>query len=603
MNDTKTKKKEQDFIEKSVKVHNGKYDYSKVIYKNCKTKVCIICPEHGEFWQTPSNHLNGQGCPMCARKKPLSYKNMYAENFVKKSSIIHNNKYDYSKSEYKGNHTKVCIICPEHGEFWQEPASHMNGRGCPICGKIQTADSKRNNVDDFITKAKLKHGDKYDYSKVKYINNHTKVCIICPEHGEFWQTPVAHLQGKGCAKCGLIKISDNRKYNTEIFINKAKVIHGDYYDYSNVNYNNCFEKVCITCPKHGNFYQSPSYHLSGNGCPKCGREKMISKESSTTEDFIKKAEIIHKNKYIYSKVQYVNSHSKVCIICPEHGEFWQTPTCHLEGKGCQKCNLITSKAEDEIIETLIPLEIEKNNRKILNGKEIDVYIPQLKIGIEYNGLYWHSEKYSKDKNYHLIKLNECHKKMVNLIQIFEDEWIYHKEICKYILKEICGINNTITLSEKEYEIAQILNKDEAYSFLEKYNLNGKVGFSIGVGAFYKKKLIALATFKKIKNNCYCINSVSFDINFRVLNFEEKYISYFIKEHINDEILIKIDRRYEIFKEKYLNIGFTLDKVIPPICYYYNKKEKYNRYKNKPTNLDNVYRIWDCGFLKLTYNKK
>lgn len=86
---------------------------------------------------------------------------------------------------------------------------------------------------------------------------------------------------------------------------------------------------------------------------------MISKESSTTEDFIKKAEIIHKNKYIYSKVQYVNSHSKVCIICSEHGEFWQTPTCHLEGKGCQKCNLITSKAEDEIIETLIPLEIEK----------------------------------------------------------------------------------------------------------------------------------------------------------------------------------------------------------------------------------------------------
>lgn len=126
--------------------------------------------------------------------------------------------------------------------------------------------------------------------------------------------------------------------------------------------------------------------------------------------------------------------------------------------------------------------------------------------------------------------------MVNLIQIFEDEWIYHKEICKYILKEICGINNAITLSEKEYEITQILNKDEAYSFLEKYNLNGKVRFSIGVGAFYEKKLIALATFKKIKNSCYCINSVSFDINFRVLNFEEKYISYFMKEHVNDEIL-------------------------------------------------------------------
>lgn len=125
-------------------------------------------------------------------------------------------------------------------------------------------------TEDFIEKATKVHGDKYNYGKSDYINYKTKVCIICPEHGEFWQTPANHLFGKGCLKCGIEKNRVSQSSSSEEFINKAIKIHGLKYDYSNVVYVMCEDKVEIICPKHGEYYQAPSSHLSGSGCPECG---------------------------------------------------------------------------------------------------------------------------------------------------------------------------------------------------------------------------------------------------------------------------------------------------------------------------------------------
>ena len=185
-----------DFIEKAREIHGNKYDYSKVNYVDSKTKVCIICPEHGEFWQTPPSHLSGKGCNKCS--KPV----YDTESFIKKSQEVHGMKYEYSKVEYKDAKTKVCIICPEHGEFWVTPNNHTRKKGCPLCAIINVHNQQKLTTESFIKKARIIHGDKYDYSKVKYgKNNMENVCIICPEHGEFWQTPIKHLSGHGCLKC------------------------------------------------------------------------------------------------------------------------------------------------------------------------------------------------------------------------------------------------------------------------------------------------------------------------------------------------------------------------------------------------------------------
>ena len=147
------------------------------------------------------------------------------------------------------------------------------GCGCKECRKKKLNEKFKFDLETFIKKARDIHGDKYDYSKVVYVNSHTPVTIVCPEHGEFEQMPYSHLNGRGCYKCGRVtsgkKASDRRKSNTEEFIQKSIKIHGNYYDYSKVEYVNNNTKVCIICPKHGEFWQMPSVHLRGSGCPIC----------------------------------------------------------------------------------------------------------------------------------------------------------------------------------------------------------------------------------------------------------------------------------------------------------------------------------------------
>jgi hypothetical protein len=179
---------------------------------------------------------------------------------------------------------------------------------------------------NFITKAKKVHGDKYDYSQAEYTKPHVKVKIICKEHGVFLQTPSAHLRGQQCRFCSYGSMT------TKQFIEKAKKVHGDKYDYSQTKYANLNKKVSITCKEHGSFNMISSNHLKGGGCPFCGRRKKL-----TTESFTEKAQKVHGDKYDYSQVEYTNNVSKVKIICKEHGAFEQIASNHLTGHGCPAC--------------------------------------------------------------------------------------------------------------------------------------------------------------------------------------------------------------------------------------------------------------------------
>lgn len=178
---------------------------------------------------------------------------------------IHNNMYDYSKAIYTKSRGKLLIICPEHGEFTKTPETHLKGEGCPKCSAQVKADKLRFTKKDFIIKAKKVHGNKYDYSKVIYKQNKQPVIIICKLHGEFEQIPHNHTQGSGCTKCRDVSLTDNK----EIFISKAKTIHGDIYSYNKVVYTKSWNKVIITCPACGDFEQTPNNHLSGKGCKNC----------------------------------------------------------------------------------------------------------------------------------------------------------------------------------------------------------------------------------------------------------------------------------------------------------------------------------------------
>ena len=258
----------ESFLEKANIKHGNKYDYSKVEYTNSSTKVCIICPKHGEFWQTPNSHLQGIGCPKC------SGKNLSNTEIINKFKKRHGEKYDYSKMEYRGSKEKICIICPEHGEFWQTPNGHLNGNGCPVCGfkKIQKKNALKEDV--FLKRANEIHKNFYDYTKVKYVNEKKNVCIICPIHGEFYQSPYVHSRGGMCPKCKNEKLSLDRRTSNEEWIKKATEVHNGYYSYDKCEYTGYYNKVIIKCPKHGYFEQLAYNHIQGKGCPKCRKSKM-----------------------------------------------------------------------------------------------------------------------------------------------------------------------------------------------------------------------------------------------------------------------------------------------------------------------------------------
>lgn len=197
-------------------------------------------------------------------------KRLTNEEFISKAIVVHGNKYTYSEVEYITAIDKVLIRCPEHGLFPQSPNKHLCGRGCPKCGNIANANSKLDTTASFIVKARLIHGDRYNYSKADYKSAKELITIICRVHGEFQQMPSKHLSGHNCTKC-----SGRYKPTTEDFIARAIEIHGSTYKYSKALYgSDNEEKVIVTCKIHGDFLVSPANHIhKASGCPHCARER------------------------------------------------------------------------------------------------------------------------------------------------------------------------------------------------------------------------------------------------------------------------------------------------------------------------------------------
>ena len=260
----------EEFIEKACKIYGEEFSYENTVYVNNKTKVEIICKLHGPFWQLPGRHLEGRcGCRECFKKKHSELlKHTSNKDFIEKAKSVHGEKYTYKKTNFVGWKEKIIITCPIHGDFLQNPSNHLAGKGCSACAGILPL-----NNDTFIEKSKKIHGDKYDYSKVNYINRYTKVTIICPKHGEFQMQPGNHLDGERCPYCA-------KKYKMPQyeFIEKVKEIYGNKYDYSKTIYNGASKNIVCNCPIHGEFEKRACEFLQGKGCPMCGSEKHQSED-------------------------------------------------------------------------------------------------------------------------------------------------------------------------------------------------------------------------------------------------------------------------------------------------------------------------------------
>jgi hypothetical protein len=355
------------------------------------------------------------------------------EEWVVIANEIFNNKYKYNKIYKKEKYYFFEIVCEKHGIFEKKIANHIHKKqGCSLCSKP----SKLTN-ELFIRKAIIIHGNKYDYSQIEYKNNRVRVKIICKEHGIFEQIPINHLKGQNCPIC-----SNRFKFTNEDFIKKAQKIHGFKYDYTEINYKNSQTKIKILCKQHGYFYQMPLNHLKGNQCYKC------SNIVRNNEDFIEKANIIHKNIYMYEKTIYISTRKKVIITCKIHGDFIQLPNDHLNGCGCQKCSVgnyskMCIKWLNKIMEkeNIFIQHAENLGEKeiIINKKNIkfDGYCEKTNTVYEFNGDFWHGNP----KKYKSTDINPLNKKTFG--ELYNDT-IERENIIKRL-----GYN-LITIWESEY---------------------------------------------------------------------------------------------------------------------------------------------------------
>ena len=306
----------------------------------------------------------------------------------------------------KKSNIKIIIGCPIHGWFEQTPNSHLSNRGCYDCGKETSSSKQKLSIESFISKARIKHNNKYDYSRVIYKNSETKVIIGCPEHSWFEQKANNHLYGKGCIKCGHILTGNKKSSSLEEFIYRARKIHDDKYDYSRVIYKNSETKVIIGCPEHSWFEQKANAHLLGKGCFDCGIEATARFRTFSSEEIIQKFKEVHGKLYDYSEINYQGTKNPIKIRCYKHGFFYSLPDNHLKGSGCSRCQ---NKAEGRLAEYLEKKMITHRSYKIDGYRKLyDFYLPDHNLIIERDGEqhYFDIEFFSQGNKKYIQKQQE-----------------------------------------------------------------------------------------------------------------------------------------------------------------------------------------------------
>ncbi len=542
------------------------------------------------------------------------------DNFIIKAKLVHGDVYDYSLVNYIHSSMEVDIICKEHGVFSQKPINHTaRKRGCNKCAIERNAIAQTKSISQFLHEAKAIHGKTYGYDKSEYTGWGEKIIVTCKRHGDFKISPASHIDKKaGCIKCYNEKTSERQKIPFAKFLKEAKAVHGELYRYVEDSYMGVSEKIDIICREHGLFPQTAYNHTRGSGCPQCSTGHRGEEQRIGTDEYIRRCKDIHGEAYDYSAVEYTGKYNKVKIRCIKHNYlFEQMAEVHYKA-GCPKCGNSISKTEDEIATYLTGLKVKviKRDKKILDGIELDIVIPEHKIAIEYNGLRWHSEKFGRGRHYHLGKTKLCQEKGYRLIHIFEDDFRSRKSVILDFLSHLVGKSEKNIIYGRKTTITKI-DTAESKKFLDIHHIQGSAKASFSYGIFYNGELVAVTSFKKGSKNTKNKDSmelVRHATKYTVIGALGKSIKHFQRQH-SERLFTFCDDSF-FSGDSYIKAGFKKDGKIPPDYKYVigkNREHKFKwRLKQISTKLGitglseyeamksvGFYRIWDCGKTKYT----
>lgn len=484
-----------EFEQRAKAVHGDRYGYSKSGFTKATAKVEIECRKHGPFSQKAYKHLSGQQCPKCHVEKLRASVRISPDEFMAQLSRVHGDRYAYH-SDFTSMTDKIRVSCRLHGDFYQRAYAHVNGQGCPKCGRSRSGAKHRLTQAEFLREASSKHGDRYVYTNAKYESAMVPVLIGCREHGDFEQAPYLHALGHGCPVCGRNRQREKSALSQAVFEQRVAMKHGTGHRIS--DFSSIGKAVLVHCPKHGPQTRSAQSLLrSSIVCLACAQEaktdgkaarlatrKAEAKSPVSAARLVARAKVAHGNRYDYSRLVHAGVKQKAQIGCPKHGFFTQMVENHvLRKSGCPRCANQLSSGEVAVAEWMqsLGVTVERRNRRIIPPREIDIYVPDSRLGFEFNGAYWHSQPFeatpsTKDH----AKWQSCCRAGVQLFYIWDFDWNARPDVVKHWLA--CALGRGASLGNANaFSIADI-SGTEVNAFYARYHLLGPIEAAHGTHA-------------------------------------------------------------------------------------------------------------------------
>jgi hypothetical protein len=442
--------------------------------------------------------------------------------------------------------------------------------------------------------------DRFDFTQAVYAGALARIeKVICPDHGEFSQYAAQFRKGRGCPQCGHDERGKNRRMLPEHYFRDVREFHGNKYRYDESSFKTMQSRVRLTCPSHGDFtINAAKHYYAKQGCGLCETERKkervhhiralapAAKIRNTQEHFFDDCRTVHGGRYKYPDETYLGSRKSIRIICAKHGEFTQHAHKHLAGQGCPRCAAYDPKWESELGEYLADAGFSVARKaKVLDGREIDLYIDELKVGIELHGLHWHTE--GKLPKYHHRDKWECaQKKGIRLIQVFEDEWADKRPIVLSRIDAITGRSPSVM--GRKCEVVR-LDSLEARKFLEAHHIDGFANTMLHYGLTHQGDLLGVASFGKRAlgrpDQWSEWEHIRYASKNRVVGGFSKILKRFLSDSGAERLISYCDLRYGD-GSLYEACGFKLLGITGPDYWWVpsGKVERVSRYRTRKNRL-------------------
>ena len=550
--------------------------------------------------------------------------------------IISEEDLDLLPDNFPANRYKLNLVCAKHGPF-KRAASELfrSGReGCPQCNRLKgKAIQGLALLETFKIEAPKKHNGRFTYDYSTFKGHREPMRMTCPDHGEFWAEPSRHLhvrESGGCPTCGKILRGQRRSNSDHSWINRAAEVHEGKYTYLGISPvegtpDAAKRTITFICSEHGEITKSLKDHVLGKrGCWHCGQLVSAEKRTRTTEEVQKEIETIYPGKLSFEKFTYAGARENFTLHCLEHGLEFETniDRCH-KNPGfypCPKCSPRSDSATQRLIsESIIAMGIPTvyNDRKTLDGKEIDILVPDLNLGIEYNGVYWHSEKWLtrvRDAKWHMVEKQQLATgKGVELVHF--DSTIPSEKIINFIKFKAGKVARVFARKTVSAQVEQ----PTAEAMLDELHIQGAAKGCTSYGLFQNKELLGVASFSRATSERGNKDPHRWELrrmvfNCQVIGGASKLLKAFTREHPEVRSLISYSDNRWFTGGVYNALGFEHTKDCP-LDYAYTKGDsiwhkaqfKHSAMKTKPNfvydeNLSEIqnchnngyFRIWDCG---------